>query len=63
MVLAGTAAELIASSVKLLDDALHLPPAQLGQEVDEAEREIARLRDALIRSRVSLPVRQYVSCT
>jgi flagellar motility protein MotE (MotC chaperone) len=48
MVLAGTAAELTASSIRLLDDALRLPPAQLGQEVDEAEREIARLRDALI---------------
>ena len=31
-----------------LDHALGLPPDKLGQEVDVAEREVARLRDALI---------------
>ena len=34
--------------VARLDDALRLPPAQLGQEVDVVEREVARLRDRLI---------------
>ena len=35
-------------AIARLDDALGLPPAQLGQEVDIAEREVARLRDRLI---------------
>jgi hypothetical protein len=48
MVLSSKTAELARSSVALLDHALGLPPAQLGQEVDEAEREIAQLRDVLI---------------
>jgi hypothetical protein len=34
--------------VARLDDALRLPPLQLGQEVDVVEREVARLRDRLI---------------
>jgi hypothetical protein len=35
-------------AIRLLDDALDKPPAELGAEVDVAERAVARLRDSLI---------------
>ena len=46
--------------VARLDGALGLPPEQLGQQVDVVEREVARLRDALIQRlrRHELPDRE-----
>jgi hypothetical protein len=35
-------------AVEMLQQALHLSPPQLGNEVDDVERAVARLRDALI---------------
>jgi hypothetical protein len=34
--------------VRQLEDALNRPPEQLGEEVDQVERELAALRDDLI---------------
>lgn len=45
---APSADELCRDSVAHLNDALGVSPAQLGQEVDIAERDVARLRDRLI---------------
>jgi hypothetical protein len=40
--------ELCRQAVAELENALRLPPNELGEEVDEAERTVARLRDRLI---------------
>lgn len=40
--------ELRQDAVRLIDDALQKPPAELKAEVDDAERLVVGLRDALI---------------
>ena len=45
---AGSLGDLRRTVVDELEQALSLPPLDLGQEVDQAERRIVRLRDALI---------------
>lgn len=42
------AVDICRDCIARLDEALRLPPAQLGAEVDIAEREVVRLRDLLI---------------
>jgi hypothetical protein len=41
-------AELARGCISQLDDALARPPDQLGEEVDQVERDLAALRDELI---------------
>ena len=41
-------AELARSCLAQLEDALKRPPDQLGEEVDQVERDLASLRDQLI---------------
>ena len=50
-----TLAELCDEAVRLLDDALGKPPAELKAEVDVAERAVVALRDGLIVRRRESP--------
>jgi hypothetical protein len=54
-------AEVCDEAIRLLEDALKKPPAELKQEVDVAERAVVALRDGLIEQRRESPGEQVQS--